>query len=758
MSINPSDQLKALANREVTILSNHCMGLVIKDEDEANSAETEKSLKAASDYLNVYYQTDKYPAHETLKAIIRELDSIDNPDVITAASAVAHPNASSEVRAIVNRTARNDYVSVALVDLDITYQRDQFMSNFVDLNPYYENLKKNHGIPIWKSRQASDFDILLEPKKADDIVLADFYETYTENQRYFFTVVYTKAFTKDMVSQDSSGNYINYYKAFCRMFICFMTIIKCVNKKLKNPLNPESMDEYILDNMLFSFGFTDFRDFPVDYKRKIVLNINELIRHKGTDRIFIDILNIFDFQDINIFKYYIAKHASSNAKKTIESIKEDIRFVAHDVNIPSLQEAIRSGQYTTHSFEDVTDADPYWHATKAEIGRKQFNYVNSKYFSIESSFDMYRETTNVTYLINLVKNLRDNHPNRYDLTLFASKISDQPIDLVNLLVATQVLMSDYYGIDDTINFSQDGMYSVLSYNTDDRSPLNALVTTDQDDLTNPDTQRYVLERASDYSSIEKPELEQIFKRNGERMTNMRNLILSKQYRETDIKSFAKLKELYNSKFLAKYNLREYRGFTRYTDYLRSKDVNVYTYLDTIITSATQEEKRVNILYVLSALTEYSKNLDIRFDNRFSDVITAYINRMVSVFKAYTVTLKDFTIFYSLDESLFFSFFDRVEMTSGSEYSDSMEMGDVMGATVGSMETGSTVQMLDRIGISSGRDLVDAFALHDEAVIHGQSEQDSAVQFDEVIHMPAARMGAGRDKMLFSDRVVIRVIE
>jgi hypothetical protein len=537
-----------------------------------------------------------------------------------------------------------------------------------------------------------------------------------------------------------------------------MTIIKCVNKKLKNPLNPESMDEYILDNMLFSFGFTDFRDFPVDYKRKIVLNINELIRHKGTDRIFIDILNIFDFKDINIFKYYIAKYSSSNGAKTMDAVKEDIRFVAHDVTIPSLQEAIRSGQYTTHSFEDVTDSDPYWQAPKVEIGRKEFNFVNSKYFSIESSFDLYRETTNVTYLINLIKDLRDRHPNRYDLTLVASKISDQPIELVNLLVATQVLVSNYYGIDDTIDFSQENVYSVLSFNTDDRSPLNSMVTSDQNDPLNPDTQRYVLERASDYTNIEKPELEQIFTRDRDRLANMRSLILSKQRRETDVKSFAKLKQLYNSKFIAKYNLSAYRGFTRYTDYLRTKDVNLFTYIDTIVTSATQEEKRTNILYVLSALTEYSKNLDIRFDNRFSDVITSYINRMVSVFKAYTVTLKDFTIFYSLDENLFFSFFERVEVRSASEYADSMQMDDVVGTMVGAMDTGSKVQMLDKFGITVVRDCIDVLTLHDEPHISGETTLRSAAQFDDTIRMPSSRQTVGRDKMLLSDRVVIRVIE
>jgi hypothetical protein len=667
--------------------------VVIKDQDEADVFETQESLRQASLYLDVYYQLDKYPTHDILRTLIRAAATQDSPDAATVEAVQTQidlnysnaPVTRTALIALKDKIARNGFISITLVDNNITEERTHFLESFIDLNKYYQNLKETYGIPIWKSRKAYDFDLLLEPKKEDDLILANFSENYAECQRYFVSVMFTKSMAKDMVGTTSTGSYINYYKAFGRFFICFMVMIKTINEKLKNPLDANSMDEYILDNMLFSFGFTDFKNFPVDYKRKIVQNINELIRHKGTDRIFTDILQIFGFKDINIFKYYLVKHQSFNDDKSMAGVDDKIRFVSHNVTIPSLQEAVKRKEYLTHSFESVTDSDPYWQASKLEIGKKDFNYVNSKYFSIESSFDLFKETSNIAYFINLVKTLRDEYPEADNaLTLTATKISDRPIELVDLLVAAQIIVSNYYGIDDTIDFSQESIYNVLSFDPEDETPLNKLVTSDEHDINNPDTQRYVLDHISDYDDVSKSELETIFKSDKGKMANMIALIKSQQHTIGDVRDFKKLQALYESKFLAKFNLREYEGFIGYNQYLRTRNLDLHTYIDTIVTSSTQDEKKVEVLYILSALTEYAKNLDVQFDNRFSDVITSYINRMVSIFKAYTVTLKDFTIFYSYDDSLFFTYFDEAFVSTKNTFDDDLiQINDHVGASRGS---------------------------------------------------------------------------
>jgi hypothetical protein len=762
MSINPLDQLRAIASREIDILTTHCIGVVLKDQDEADAKETEESLRAAATYMDVYFQLDTYPNHEILKAIIRKVSTEELPDVassnmILSEIQTSYANDSVKRQALtelVQKVQRNGYVSVMLIDADVAALRDSYINNFVDLNPYYQNLKATYGIPIWKSRRASDFDLLHEPKRADDIILNGFQDVYAECQRYFMSVIYTKAFAKDMV-REVNGQYINYYRAFCRFFICFTVIIKTVNKRLKNPLDANSMDEYILDNMLYSFGFTEFREFPVEYKRRIVLNINELIRHKGTDRIFIDILNIFDFKDINIFKYYLVKYSSSNAKKDMREIGKDVRFLAHNVNIPSLQEAVRTKNYTVHSFEDVTEADPYWQASKLEVGTRDFNYVNSKYFSIESSFQLLKETQNIAYFQNLVRSLRDNHEYRAVLELTATKISDEPIQLSDLLVAAQILMSDYYGIDDTIDFSQEGVYNVLSFNTNDNSELNRLLTSDQDDIGLADTQRYVLERAYRYGEIDHSEFDTIYKLDKQKMTNLRNLIRSKQYTETDVKTFGQLKDLYDSKFVERFNLDAYRGFTTYGQYLRSRNIDLHTYVDTIVTSFGVEEKRAEILYILGALTEYCKAIELQFDNRFSDVITSYINQMVSVFKSYTVTLKDFTIFYSFDENLFFSFFDKAEMTAGVGYEDAMQMADHMGGMTGKIAKSDKLLLLEDQRIASTQRMLDNFHLRDGIVPKSGQVVEDRFSIEDVLKQPKTEMNL-EERVMMTDKFVIRV--
>lgn len=681
MTVSILSQFQLMASNEMTLLTDHSKGLVIKDQDAADNYETDESMKAAYGYLDVYYKLDKYPLHERIRLIISELLSVSNPEFAPLESVVAQIYLKykkdvglSEMLRISRRVGADGHLSSSGIDQDIFAIRDDFLNNFDDLNVYYRNLKEQFGVPIWKSRNAGDFDILYEPPIADKIVLGNFNATYYECKKYFMAVIFTKALSKDMVKV-VDGSYMNYYKAYCRFFICFMTMVKVINSKLKNPLDSSMMDEYVLDNMLFSFGFKDFRDFPVDYKRKILSNINELIQHKGTDRIFVDILRIFDFKDMNIFKYYIVKYSSNNDEKCLCDVEQDVRFLSHDVKIPSLQEAIKRDDYRSHDFNSTTENDPLWDASKLEVAQSKFNYVNSKYFSIEVSFGMMDESASLAYFINMVKNLQSTYSKMVDLSLSASRISAAPVGLSDITVALQILMADFYGFQDDIEFSEAGTQSIFSYNLSDTSELNSLVTSDAEDVANVDTQRFVLRKALSYGNLDKPDLESLYESDVTVHQNMRNKIMSMQSSGAKPSDYAAMKNLYNSKFLASYSLSEYTGFVKYIDYIASRNEALHKYLQNVTTTMTPDEKKVEIMYVLNILVDYCKKLHLRFDNRFSDIVSTYVSRMVMMFKAYTVTLKDFTVKYQADEKLFFTFLEEQRFTSVTELIETLPVND-----------------------------------------------------------------------------------
>jgi hypothetical protein len=669
MSTNSS--IEALTRREVNDLMEHCRKIVVKDQDTADALETSESMIEATRYLEVYYKVDKYPYHDIVRSAITS--------ILTDATATGTEVSAEQVRSIISNDQNLDTASksesiqityslqfpsgsitIDVVDKNVENIRQYYLDNYVDRNSYYRSLQQL-GIPAWKSRLAEDFEIIQEPSVIGNALLRSFGPAYSKSRKYFTTVMYTKAFAKDMVG---TVNYetVNYYKAYCKITICLMTIVDLLNNRLQFPLDISYIDEYSMNQLLYSFGFTEFTKFPLYYRKAIALKINTLIRHKGTDQVFIDILDIFDFQGVNIIKYYLTKHETSNEKKTLDAIEVAPKFVGHSVRINSLQEAIKRESTREYGFDNMVQNDPYWEASKEEVTAQHFDFLPTKYFSIEGDFQMWKEVMNISYFVSMIRKLKRDHSLRAHLSLHASEISKGEVFIDELILAAQILVCDFYKIEDIIHFDQESVYKIYSFNDKDDSPLNTSLF-GQDVLTKNSyaNTSYVLETVSDYPTIERDELFTIYNHD---IQVYNNFLAFQKIRDASgaivmtYQNFKKYKALYESKFLANYNLSEYRGFSKYSEYLQFKcNADLYSYVDEAMLTDDQDIKRQKITYILSALKEYAYTLNIPFDRMMSDLIIEYIMKTVNVFKAYTVTMKDFRIIYRWDEGNFLHLFD-----------------------------------------------------------------------------------------------------
>ena len=668
-----SNDLAVLARREVAELIEHCRKIVVKDQDLADSLETSESMIEASRYLEVYYKIDKYPYHEIIKAAIlervvgldREGDSVPAADVRASIEAQAELTSQQRAEALMildRLTMPSGGITANIVNADIEAIREYYMDQYTDKNPYYYGLQLTHGIPPWKSRLAEDFEILKEPSTTGSPLLRSFSSTYSKIRRYFMTVMYTKAYSKDMMGKTTTGEPINYYKAYCRLVVCTMTIVELMNSKLEFPLDIGYIDEYSVDQLLFSFGFTEFKKFPMYYKKSIALKINTLIRHRGTDNVFVDILDIFDFEGINIIKFYLTKYRSGNNAKQLGEIEVEPRFLGHSVETESLQQAMKNGTHREYSFESMTQGDQYWLATKEEVAAEEFDFLPSKYFSLEGDFRMWRDVMNLAYFVSLIRKLKKDHAFRTHLSLYASEISRNELFIDELILAAQILLIDFYNIEDLIQFEHESIRKIYSFDDKDDSGLNIDVF-GKDALT-PNSyvnETYVLERVDSYDTIQDKELEKIFVKDLKVLDNFLAYQDKPSATGGQIMTYAqykKYKTLYQTKFLADYNLSEYHGFATYTEYLQfNGNPDLYKYVVEAKESTDQDLKRIRITYLLSALKEYSYFLDIPFDRMMSDLIAEYITTTINVFKSYTVTMKDFKILYKWSEKNFFEMYD-----------------------------------------------------------------------------------------------------
>jgi hypothetical protein len=668
-----SNDLAVLARRDVAELIEHCRKIVVKDQDLADSLETSESMIEASRYLEVYYKIDKYPYHEIIKtAILEKVVGLDRAeDTVLAAdvrtSIEAMTDITSQQRAealmILDRlTMSSDEITISIVDDDIEAIREYYMNQYTDKNPYYYDLQVNNAIPPWKSRLAEDFEILKEPNTSGSSLLRSFSSTYSKIRRYFMTVMYTKAYSKDMVGKTTSGNPINYYKAYCRLVVCTMTIVELMNNKLEFPLDIGYIDEFSIDQLLFSFGFTEFKKFPMYYKKSIALKINTLIRHRGTDNVFVDILEMFDFDGINIIKFYLTKYRSGNEAKQLGDIEIEPRFLGHNVKIEGLQQAMKNGTYREYSFDAMTQDDQYWIATKDEVSAEEFDFLPSKYFSLEGDFRMWRDVMNLAYFVSLIRKLKKDHAFRTHLSLHASEISQNELFIDELILAAQILLIDFYNIEDLIQFEHESIQKIYLFDDKDDSNLNIDVFgTDALMPNSYANENYVLERVDSYDFIQDKELEKIFIKDLKVLDNFlayQDKTCSSGGQLMTYEQYKKYKTLYQAKFLADYNLSEYQGFSTYTEYLQfNGNPDLYKYVIEAKKSTDQDLKRIKITYLLSALKEYSYFLDISFNRMVSDLIVEYITTTINVFKSYTVTMKDFKILYKWNEKNFFEMYD-----------------------------------------------------------------------------------------------------
>jgi hypothetical protein len=399
---------------------------------------------------------------------------------------------------------------------------------------------------------------------------------------------------------------------------------------------------------------------PVKYKKAIMMRLNRLIQAKGTDTIFVDILNIFDYEGISIIAYHLVKHKSDNGQECLNCAENDLRFIGRDVSYSSLHEAVKVGDYRVHSFDEVTGNDPTWLATKAEVSTVDFEEVRSKYFSIESHFDLMKNTLDTAFLTNLIRSVKRDLPVLDDMSLYASAISKQAIDLGDLLLAAQILITDYYGVEDEIPTSG-AIGKIYSFDLKDDDALNGVLIQNVDPANPSFGQgpRYLLDDVTTLGQFGQDELLSVYSSDRQKYENYAALLRTKLATHwTTPATGAALQRLYAAKFTADYVSSQYNGFSTYTDFIRSLNADLAAYVEQVKNYTDMKVKQERILYVLDALTEYVFETGVRLDRLFSDVIASYVIRLVNVFKSYTTTLRDFLVVYVWRENLFFKFSER----------------------------------------------------------------------------------------------------
>jgi hypothetical protein len=541
-------------------------------------------------------------------------------------------------------------------------ERESIIRNYQETNEYYRMLKEKHGVDYYEARMSKDFFVLSFPKDVlNQTEYTKFLEFYYSNLKYFMTVLYTDAF-KDH----------DLYRNFIRLSIVFMTIERYISWRIEVPDNIDLYTPYEVKNMFISYGLDFFDDMPMKFQKNILKNLNSLLKYKGTDRVLVDILGLFGFKNVKLFKYYLSK----SYRRNIDNNEIDYSNPRLDfIKVPGEERNVNKNinNYITVDYDSVVEADPFWQASKEEILRENFNYIATKYISLESMIELVKESMETSYLFNLLMSIRKSE-GKDSLTYYDRTISPNPLSVLDMVVAMQILVVKRMGFKDNIVMAGRSVEKVYGFDFTDRSvEKKAIAMMDEfryeaeergvqrssfKEFKLSNTVNSNMKGPDDYETISHDELVEMYVNNDKYRQKLEEYIIeTKNY-----KLYRRLRELWQVKFTSRMQTEIFEGYRTYSDYLKDSDPELHRYiqLPEEIENDNDEIKdlfyREALYYIADSLDRYidSSEMNMFINNNIitGEYIRSYIYKVINVFKAYTVDVREMIVTYRQDSKLF----------------------------------------------------------------------------------------------------------
>ena len=277
-----------------------------------------------------------------------------------------------------------------------------------DRNFYYLEYMGRKKIHPYIARLAERFD-LLYLAASDPPVLADtFRDCYEACRQYAIRVFYTDAY------RNTQGNY---YEGFIGMSILFMAINQMYFKYLDVDIDRNFFDLESLKVIYEAYGVPFYNKIPIQYHKKVVKKINKLICYKGCEQVFTDLCEIFNYDILGIYQYYLVKERKYDdndipitaytpkldagghivydeygSPVMIEDYSKmyDFYFLKCNINedpFPQLMDDNNKKQY-----EIVAIPDKYWFDddddTIERVTQEEYNYIETKYIGVQVMFSI----------------------------------------------------------------------------------------------------------------------------------------------------------------------------------------------------------------------------------------------------------------------------------------------------------------------------------------------------------------------------------
>lgn len=473
--------------------------IVIKDQGKADAEETEEIMNEAATYLSIINSEDRFETFPFTKAMLQSfgydslqatiysnnrnkipLDErddlfryceeyfVDNYEeknnYYRTLSGIPPYNTGDYYFVRATEDMFNDPESAELMDLSKPvhlfedYQiaimesegvLDKLISMYTGDEYAYLKHIGERKINIFKAREATKWDILYIPS-VEQSVENRFKEIFLINKQMYLQRYDTLAY--QIVS--------DYYEEVMMVMLLAQTYTDMIADIPEWYIRRDVFDLRSCQYFIESQGVKFFKQIPLKYQINIVRNLNKLVRYKSTNKNIWDIIDLFGYDNVTAYKYYLLKKRKTTDGKhyvTDPDNNQESMFEMEFIKTPigsTYDNTIKNNIYRT-PYDDITYEDKYWDGEKEHaLNRtdhieKDYTIEGTKVMSLDMLVSMKDFQFQMEYFIGL---LLDSSIDTGDISIRIPSISSTTaFRLSDLFLLLYCMSAGYEGFSVNIN-------------------------------------------------------------------------------------------------------------------------------------------------------------------------------------------------------------------------------------------------------------------------------------------------------------------
>lgn len=522
---------------------------------------------------------------------------------------------------------------------------------------YYRNLYPDKkylnylgvkSVNIVDARKTMNFGIL---KLDASIVNSKIYETFTmcyETAReYYMRVLYNKDFSKNY---DSYNNLIG-------LCIMLTALSKLVQANIKNVIERDLFDLNTIRLLYEAYNIPFVNKLPIEYHRLMVRNINYLLSNKSTDKVLIDLLELFGYSHIQMFKYYLVKqHRKDDKGKPIFVYKDDedgkrvldyekmfsFHFQAVNVRERNVAHAIVE-TVQTEKYDNVIADDPYWVDDldlKETLYTREFNYIETKYIGINIMYLMTNKLYDLQYGIRMLLDSKE-ELDKFDVRI-TRLFGMQKFKIFDIVIALMYLLCKRSGFRGNVLVNPGQISAVKGFNFKQNLKIIAA-----DIYKNPIIDDVIADKLlnMDFNII--GDVNKVYNN----ICFLYEFIVENRYRASSLEAYRAYDELFNTLLITQENMDLFKsndGTFRetYDEYLKCSNLILYNY----VSNVPEHEISTVMDSLIEALIEIVPDFtNLRIVNNSDNVMVTALIKLITYFKSYTTDIINLSSYYFLND-------------------------------------------------------------------------------------------------------------